>query len=235
MGASVTPLATARFSAVLALLCSCASPETALRSTGSQPNDTASSPLQASDREDDGPAATDLQPQQSRQRVLTDKTITAGDVATTPVDDLNLKDRKYPAILLDLEDDPYNQEGLQTGDASSYCDKVTAQIVALDEVLGEDLDLADKARRKITAGSVGREVVGMLIPFRGLIREASGANSERHRMAGLVMAGMMRRAYLKGLGQKAGCPYPASPADEETRSLLREFSPAQAEPARKRK
>lgn len=161
--------------------------------------------------------------------VVTDDKVSALDVVATPIDDLKLRKRRAPAALLAAQEAPYAQAGLVD------CAAIAAAIAPLDDVLGEDLDTAPAPRRRLTAGKIGREVVGIFIPYRGLIREASGANAGRRRLADLVIAGMMRRAYLKGMGEARGCPYPARPADEETRALLASFlhgsqSPADARP-----
>lgn len=179
----------------------------------------------ASARETDGPSASDLAPPPEAARKITDTTVTAGDVAATPVDDFNLRDRKQPELLLELQKDPYASAGLES------CEDILAAIAPLEDLLGEDLDTAAARKHPITAGAVGKEVVGMLIPFRGLIREASGANASRRRKADLVIVGMMRRAYLKGLGQQRGCPYPARPADEETLAVLAALAPEPVVPA----
>ena len=88
-----------------------------------------------------------------------------------------------------------------------------SEIGDLDAVLGDDYDTAQPAERSdIDAGGIVKRVVGWLIPYRGIIREISGANKHEWEVRQAVAAGLMRRAYLKGLGQAADCPYPARPA-----------------------
>jgi hypothetical protein len=58
-------------------------------------------------------------------------------------------------------------------------------------------------------------VVGSLIPFRGIIRELSGANDQQRKVSTAIQAGVARRAYLKGVGQQRGCAYPARAATRE--------------------
>ena len=53
------------------------------------------------------------------------------------------------------------------------------------------------------AGSVGG--------LSSIVREVSGANARRDAFNRAVTAGMVRRGYLKGLGQQRGCDYPARP------------------------
>jgi hypothetical protein len=88
----------------------------------------------------------------------------------------------------------------------------------LDAVLGPDFDVATPAERKLTFGGVAKSVVGSFIPFRGVIREISGANKHAQDFQDAILAGMMRRAFLKGQGLKLGCKYPARPADAKVRA-----------------
>lgn len=227
MGGNVIPSGPERARSPFAILCAIAS-LCAVQPAAAQPQ-AEHDPPPASEAvatpEGDGPTAADLAPASPGDRKITDNTVTAADVAVTPVDDFNLRTRKYPALLLELQNDPYARTGLDT------CEAMTAAIVALDDILGEDLDIVAARKHRITAGAVGKEVMGMLIPFRGLIREASGANANRRKMADLIIIGMMRRAYLKGLGEQSGCSYPGRPADEETRAVIAALAPEPAPPA----
>jgi len=153
---------------------------------------------------------------------VTDDTITAGDVAVTPIEDLNLKKDKIPQLLLDAQQDPYSTEGLKR------CAQYAAAVSELDVILGPDFDIATADQRRVTAGSVAKSVVGSFIPFRGVIREISGANKHEQEFRDAIVAGVMRRAFLKGMGLKLGCAYPARPADDDTRfRLAREALDAQ--------
>jgi len=158
------------------------------------------------------------------QKPVTDKSVSATDVAKTPLADLNLSKDPIPQILLDAEQDPYTTAGLKK------CAQYAAAIGDLDTVLGADFDVATPEQRRLTAGSVAQAVVGSLIPFRGVIREVSGAAKHEADFRQAILAGMMRRGFLKGVGLKLGCPYPARPADEKTRARIQ----AQAEADRKK-
>lgn len=140
------------------------------------------------------------------QKPITDKTVTAADVATTPVTDLNLKKTEIPPLLLAAIDRPYETAGLTS------CARIGSAVADLDAVLGGDIDLPQADRDKITAGTVAKSVVASFIPFRGIIREISGANEQERRIQTAVYAGSVRRGFLKGLGQQRGCAYPARPA-----------------------
>jgi hypothetical protein len=43
------------------------------------------------------------------------------------------------------------------------------------------------------------------------VRKLSGAERYERKVAAAIAAGSVRRAYLKGLGQAAGCAAPAAP------------------------
>jgi hypothetical protein len=47
--------------------------------------------------------------------------------------------------------------------------------------------------------------------FRGWVRKLSGAERYSKQVAAAIAAGSIRRAFLKGLGQAAACPVPATP------------------------
>ena len=145
---------------------------------------------------------------------VTDKSVTASDVVATPAEDLNLKKQQIPDILIKAQQDPYDVTGLRK------CGKITAEIDSLNQTLGPDYDLALNDADKMSVGSVAKSVVGAFIPFRGVIREISGANKHQQDLQAAVTAGMTRRAFLKGIGMKQGCGYPARPADSAVRAQV---------------
>ncbi|HSF11433.1 MAG TPA: hypothetical protein VLA50_00535, partial [Erythrobacter sp.] len=57
----------------------------------------------------------------------------------------------------------------------------------------------------------GQSVVGSILPFRGILREVTGAASNDRELRAAYTAGMVRRSFLKGLGMGRGCEYPARP------------------------
>ena len=58
---------------------------------------------------------------------------------------------------------------------------------------------------------VVRHTAEGLIPFRGWVRKLSGAERYSKQVLDAITAGIIRRAYLKGLGQAKGCTAPAAP------------------------
>lgn len=136
-------------------------------------------------------------------RPITDQKVTAVDVVATPVDDLNLRKGKIPALLEAAIADPYGLGGIKS------CAQISAAIVQLDSVLGLDRDIPQDRAEKLSVGRVAQSAVGSFIPFRGIIREVSGANSHQRKVNDAVEAGIARRSFLKGYGQARGCDYPA--------------------------
>jgi hypothetical protein len=155
---------------------------------------------------------------------ITQRDPTAADVVATPVTDLNLKKNEIPAVLVAAEADPY---GLPAG----RCPGLTAAIRELDAVLGDDVDIAQASRGRMSAGKVAQSVVGSFIPFRGLIREVSGANEQQRRLQSAINAGMARRSFLKGVGLQRGCAWPARSATPEMLAQIARENEAKARAA----
>lgn len=130
----------------------------------------------------------------------------AKEVAKTPLRDLNIDARDIPKVLQTAARDPYALKGM------GKCDAIVRDIAALDTVLGADYDVAeDDGEKRISQGRIGQSVVGSFIPFRGIVREASGAAENDRELRAAYTAGMVRRGFLKGVGMSKGCAYPARP------------------------
>ena len=151
-------------------------------------------PLPAAAREPDQPAP---------PRSIKDKEPNAVDVVATPVEDLGLRGAKIPPVLQAAVADPYDLGGLRT------CKQISGAVSELDVVLGPDRDIPQDRAEKLSAGRVAQAAVGSFIPFRGIIREVSGANKRQRAVDDAVEAGTARRSFLKGYGQARGCAYPA--------------------------
>lgn len=134
----------------------------------------------------------------------------AEDVVTQPVQDVGIDKKDIPENLIRIQDKPYSLTGIKT------CAQIRSAIGDMDAVLGEDLDVPYEAtrddKRKDTAGKVGGLLVNSIIPFRGVIREISGAAAQERRYNAAVYAGVVRRSFLKGIGHQRGCKYPSAPA-----------------------
>ena len=131
----------------------------------------------------------------------------AMDVARTPLEDFNIKSEDIPEVLIAAVRNPYEDAGIDS------CNDVVSRIAVLDNVLGPDFDIPREERANISAGRVAKSVVGSFIPFRGIVREVTGANKKRNERRLAFTAGMVRRGYLKGMGEARGCSYPAKPRE----------------------
>jgi hypothetical protein len=152
------------------------------------------------------PAAAEPGKPDKPDKPVANKDVSATDVVTTPATDLNIKKTEIPLLLVDAEQRPYALRGLNT------CQQIGGAITQLDEVLGDDVDLPQNGERRMKPGRVAQSVVGSFIPFRGIIRELSGANEHDRQLQAAVIAGVARRSFLKGVGQSKGCRYPARSA-----------------------
>lgn len=146
---------------------------------------------------------TDATPAPVPARAMNDEKVTAVDVLATPAGDLNLRKGKIPALLDAAVANPYNLAGLRT------CAQLSAAVIELDAILGPDRDIPADRAEKLSVGRVAQSAVGSFIPFRGIIREVSGANGHQRKVEDAVEAGTARRSFLKGYGQARGCAYPA--------------------------
>lgn len=138
------------------------------------------------------------------------------DAALTPLADLNLARDPIPMSLLEARAAPYRDSQLTT------CADIRQQIGDLDAVLGEDFDSGGNNQQpSLTPGNVAKRLVENFIPFRGIIREISGANNHQALFREAIIAGLARRAFLKGIGQERGCAYPARPIPTRTLPRIR--------------
>lgn len=124
----------------------------------------------------------------------------AGDIATQPIRDVGLDEKKIPPVLLDAADDPYSQRGAST------CRALSGSIRELNAELGPDFGVDTNGKRKTSVAKVGGQaVVNSLIPFRGIVREVSGAAASDRRLAAATQAGIARRGFLRGLYTQRRC------------------------------
>lgn len=122
---------------------------------------------------------------------------------TQPAKDVNLKQQEIPARLLEIEKAPYDLTGI------SGCRTISTEIVSLRPMLGPDVNEGyELSRTEKRERSVSRVAGGMLasfIPFRGVVREVTGANAAEQRYQQALAAGFARRSFLKGIAHNQGC------------------------------
>jgi hypothetical protein len=124
-----------------------------------------------------------------------------GDIVTTPLQDANLKTKRIPEVLELARGGPYDTTGLRN------CATIKRDIAALSAVLGTDFDTPEDRRpnRGRQAANVGKSVVQGFIPFRGVIREVTGAAAAQREWDAAVDAGIARRGFLRGVARMRGC------------------------------
>lgn len=134
---------------------------------------------------------------------------TAGDIASQPARDIGAAKTRIPPVLTDAANNPYARPG------DGRCPAVLAAWQGLNEALGPDFG-DDEAENENRVGKIaeagGKMIVNSLIPFRGLVREVSGAAPAERRLQAAIGAGLARRGYLRGLAQMRKCPLPADAA-----------------------
>jgi hypothetical protein len=139
-----------------------------------------------------------------------------GNIAATPLNDLNLSDTAIPAILQQARAKPY------AAPLDSACAALMAEVALLDEELGPDLDApeapelgtgarAANAVGNAAMGAVQRTVEGA-IPFRSWVRKLSGAERHSRQVAAAIAAGTVRRGFLKGVAHARDCAAPPAKA-----------------------
>jgi hypothetical protein len=132
--------------------------------------------------------------------------------AAAPLRDVNILRTKIPDVLLQAMADPYGRPQPAT------CARIAALIVPLNGALGADLDEPAVDEDDVMArgrGAALGAVAGLasdVIPFRGWIRQLSGAERHDALVNAAITAGAVRRAYLKGLGESRSCSPPATPS-----------------------
>jgi hypothetical protein len=136
------------------------------------------------------------------------------DAAMSPLEDLNLKRDPIPEILKGIES-PYDVP------EDIGCSEITLMLAELDAALGPDWDTENPDERLRTekladeASDAALDTISTtassLIPFRSLVRRATGAYAYQKKYNRAYKLGAQRRAYLKGVGLARGCPAPARP------------------------
>lgn len=169
-------------------------------------------------------------------RVDADSDVTdrVGQAAITPLSDLNVAQEKIPEVLRHAK-----KVGPYAAPEKLECAVVQEEINRLSAVLGPDIDdpntkgklsLLDRgtdAAEDYGVGFVRRTVEGM-VPFRSWVRKLTGAEKHSKEVAASIIAGGVRRAYLKGIRLGMACPVAVQAAvTKETKAI----EPSSAAPA----
>jgi len=138
------------------------------------------------------------------------------DAVASPLYDINVLRTQIPPILIEAMDRPYLIPGPRT------CAHIADLVRPLDEALGPDLD-APPTPENPSAIARGREMAGeaalggvgglasSVIPLRSWVRRLSGAQQHDRYVQAAIVAGAVRRSYLKGIGVQLNCLPPGAP------------------------
>jgi len=125
-----------------------------------------------------------------------------GEIVSQPARDVGAAPTKIPPVLLAAYADPYGLTGLGS------CRKLRQEIDNLTGALGPDFTIR-KERKENRAGKLaeagGKTIVNAFIPFRGLVREISGAAPAQRRLNAAIDAGFARRGFLRGVAYSRKC------------------------------
>ena len=138
-----------------------------------------------------------------------------GDALQSPMRDLNLLREDIPEVLHQARKKPYALPD------PFECPVIVAEVRALDEVLGEDLDTRSAMSKgnNLAMGVILGSIRG-LMPYRSFVRKLTGAEKRDRLAVASFAAGTIRRGYLKGLGESQGCETPATPTRTATDTEL---------------
>jgi hypothetical protein len=139
------------------------------------------------------------------------------DAVRAPLHDLNMVDDDVPTVLVRAYAHPYDTKGLGS------CQAILDEVSALDLALGPDIDIprAPSAQEDMFAKGEGmagdaaldavRSATTGVIPVRSWVRRLSGANRAEQEAKAIVLAGSVRRGFLKAMGLQQNCDWPAAP------------------------
>jgi hypothetical protein len=145
------------------------------------------------------PTNADPAPQSSRDEKRKETIDDTKDVVSQPAKDVGIAKNKIPPSLVEASEAPYSLAGLKT------CRQIADAVRVLDAALGPDYS-AGGPNDKVSVGkAAGGAVVNSLIPFRGVVREVSGAAAADRRLTAATQAGFARRGFLRGVHQTRGC------------------------------
>jgi hypothetical protein len=132
--------------------------------------------------------------------------------ATRPLRDLNIIKPKVAPELAGMMADPYDIKALKT------CRQLNREVHLITGLIGSDVDdpalATKKGRQPVEMLFDSAEgITGSLIPGQGLIRQLTGANNAAREAAAARLAGMLRRAHVKGVMKARRCRIIPQPAE----------------------
>ena len=126
-----------------------------------------------------------------------------GEIVSQPARDVGAAKTKIPPVLEVAHENPYGLAGL------ARCARLRQAITELNDVLGPDYTVGNEEKENRVgklAEAGGKTVVNAIIPFRGLVREVTGAAPAQRRLNAAIDAGFARRGFLRGVAYSRKCP-----------------------------
>jgi hypothetical protein len=126
----------------------------------------------------------------------------AAEIVSQPARDVGMSRTEIPPMLVKASQDPYGLSGLKA------CRQLASEVKALNDVLGPDFQRGtqyQENRMAKLAQAGGKTVVNSFIPFRGLVREVTGAAPADRKHQAAVEAGYARRGFLRGVYLNRNC------------------------------
>jgi len=145
------------------------------------------------------PTTADPAPQSTRDEKRKETIDDTKEVVGQPVKDVGIAKTKIPPSLVEASNAPYSLAGLRT------CRQIADAVRVLDAALGPDYSAGGPNDKMSVGKAAGGAVVNSLIPFRGVVREVSGAAAADRRLAAATQAGFARRGFLRGVHLTRGC------------------------------
>ncbi len=124
------------------------------------------------------------------------------DILTQPGRDFGIVPTKVPELLEELMANPYDRQG------TGSCKELTTGIERLTAIIGPDYGdplPAGESREQALAKAGLRAGVSSVIPFRGVVREATGAAAAERRRQAAIEAAIARRGFLRGIATERRC------------------------------
>jgi hypothetical protein len=109
---------------------------------------------------------------------------------------LGLMGADIPPLLKTVQAEPYRAP------AEPACDSIPQEILALDQLLGPDVDGEQVKTGKV---HMAMNYARGMIPYRGYVRFLTRADSKDKALQRAVTAGVARRAFLRGLEAHMQC------------------------------
>ena len=135
---------------------------------------------------------------------------------------LGLTGGDIPPILKAVQADPYRYP------AEPACESIPQEILALDQVLGPDVD---GEQSKSSKAHMAMNYARGMIPYRGYVRFLTRADSKDKALQAAATAGYARRGFLRGLEAHLRCAQAAETRMADVSDKVVDLKVAEAQPA----